>query len=259
VHEVEVVALRPPFALELLGHIGDDVVLLRVHRHDAAVLRHLREDAPEVAVRHADRAEGRENLEARDPRLDRLADLADRLRRDLTRQDVVEREVGVGVAADAEDGAPPLDALGDGHARGVGRGRQVEIAREVDDRRHAAEGSGAGGRRGRLGHDVGLPRPHLRHGDVDVRVRLDAAGDDDLAAGVDRAATAGQRARPAERSDLLALHPDVHVRDALRRHDLPTCDHEIEHGAPPRMPVPGVVTSRVVRGPGSPARMGCAC
>src|SRR5215813_10513874 len=94
-----------------------------------AMIRHLREDAPEVAIRHADRAEGREDLEARDAGLDRLADLADRLRRDLARQDVVEREVGVGVAA--EDGAPPLDVLGDGHARGLRR--QVEIAREVDD------------------------------------------------------------------------------------------------------------------------------
>ena len=149
----------------------------------------------------------------------------------------MEREVGVGVTP--EDGAPPLNVLGDGHARGVGRGRQVKIAREVDDRGHAAEGGGASGRLGRLGHDVRLPRPHLRHGDVDVRVWLDAAGDDDLAAGVDRAATTEQRARPAERRDLLALHPDVHVRDALRRHDLPTCDHEIEHGAPPRMPRPG--------------------
>ena len=44
----------------------------------------------------------------------------------------MEREVGVGVAA--EDGAPPLDVLGDGHARGVARGRQVKITREVDDR-----------------------------------------------------------------------------------------------------------------------------
>ena len=59
VHEVEVVSLGPPLALELLRHVGDDVVLLRVHGHDAAVLRHLREDAPQVAVRHADRAEGR--------------------------------------------------------------------------------------------------------------------------------------------------------------------------------------------------------
>jgi hypothetical protein len=41
-----------------------------------------------------------------------------------------------------------------------------------------------------------------------------------------------------------ALHPDVHVRDALRRHDLPTCDHEIEHGAPPRMPRPAAPARR---------------
>src|SRR4029453_3600244 len=118
VHEVEVVAVSPPLALELLGHVGHDVVLLRVHGHDAAMLRHLREDAPEVPVRYADRAEGREDLEARDARLDRLADLADRLRRDLARQDVVEREVRVGVGREA--GAPPLDALGAGDARGVG-------------------------------------------------------------------------------------------------------------------------------------------
>ena len=62
VHEVEVVALRPALALELLSHVRNNVVFLRVHGHDAAMLRHLREDAPEVAVRDADRAEGREDL-----------------------------------------------------------------------------------------------------------------------------------------------------------------------------------------------------
>ena len=90
VDEVEVAALGPSLALEGLGHVRDDVVLLRVHGHDAAVPRYLGEDAPEVAVRDTDRPEGREDLEARDAFLDRFADLADRLRRDLAGQDVVE-------------------------------------------------------------------------------------------------------------------------------------------------------------------------
>ena len=78
------------------------------------------------------------------PSCDRLADLADRLRRHLARQDVVEGEVGVGVAA--EDVAPPLDGLAR-WTRGARRvGGEVQVAGEVDDRRHPAKGRRAAGR-----------------------------------------------------------------------------------------------------------------
>ena len=116
--EVEVVALGPALALQLLRHVGDDVVLLGVHGHDAAAPGHLLEDGPEVAVGHPDGPERREDLEAGGAVLDGLADLADGLGRDLAGQDVVEGEVRVRVPA--EDGAPPLDRLGDGHAGAPG-------------------------------------------------------------------------------------------------------------------------------------------
>ena len=233
VDQVQVVALRAALALQRLGHVGHDVVLFRVHGHDPAVLRDFLEDARQVTVRHPDRPERREDLEARDAVLDRLADLADRLRRDLARQDVVEREVGVRMAT--EDVASPLDRLRDRHARRVRIGCERQVAGEVDDRRHAAERRGARGRFRRLCHHVRRAAPDLRDRDRNVRVRLDAAGHDDLAAGVDGPRGVGrQRAGLAQRDDRLALHPDVEQRDALRRHDLSALDDEIEHGAPPQ-------------------------
>jgi len=100
VNKVEVVALRASLALERLSHVGDDVVLFRVHRHDAAVPRDLAKDAPQVTVRNTDRPEGREDLEARGAVLDRLADLPHRLRCGLARQNVVKGEVRIGMTAE---------------------------------------------------------------------------------------------------------------------------------------------------------------
>src|SRR5262249_61748351 len=92
--------------------------------------------APQVTVRHTDRPEGREDLEARGAVLDRLADFPDGLRRDLARQDVVEGEVGIGMSA--EDGAPALDRLRDPYARGGRVRRQRQVTSEIDDRGDAA-------------------------------------------------------------------------------------------------------------------------
>jgi hypothetical protein len=74
----------------------------------------------------------------------------------------------------------------------------------------------------------------FRDRDRDVRVRLDAAGDDDLADGVDDAAgIARQGAGRAQRDDLLALHADIEPGDTVGHHNLSTLDHEVEHGSPP--------------------------
>src|SRR5436190_1302034 len=224
--------LGPSLALEGLGHVRDDVVLLREHGHDAAVPRYLGEDAPEVAVRDTDRPEGREDLEARDAFLDRFADLADRLRRDLAGQDVVEGDVRVGVTA--EDGAPPLDRLGDRHAPGGRIRRERQVTGEADDGGHAPEGGRAAGRCRRLRHDLRTTAPLLPGRDRHARRRLDPAGDDDLAVGIDDVAgIRRQSAGPAQRDDLLALHADVERSDTVGHHDLSTLDHEVEHGAPP--------------------------
>src|SRR2546425_9534379 len=65
-------------------------------------------------------------------------------------------------------------------------------------------------------------------------MRLDPAGDDDLAVGIDAGAgIRRQSAGPAQRDDLLALHADVERSDTVGHHDLSTLDHEVEHGAPP--------------------------
>ncbi len=220
--------LSPPLALELVGHVRDDVVLLGVHGHDAAVLGNLGKDAPEVAVRHPNGAEGREDLEAGGAVLDRLADLADGLRRDLTGQDVMKGEVGVRVAT--EDGTAPLDRLCDRHPRSSRIRREGEIAREVDDRRHPAEGGGPAGSFGGLRHHVRVSRPRFGHRNIDVGMGLDSTRDDDLAACIDDSSgAAGQRSRPAERRDPLALDANVELGRTLRRHHLAPGDHKIQH------------------------------
>ena len=64
-----------------------------------------------------------------------------------------------------------------------------------------------------------------------VHVRIDAAGDDELAGRVDDAGgVAWQRTGRGDGDDALALDADVPGAHALGSDDLSTADHEIEHG-----------------------------
>jgi len=47
---MQIMPLIVSFPDELLGHIGDDVVLLGMHGHDAAVFGHLYKHRPQVTI-----------------------------------------------------------------------------------------------------------------------------------------------------------------------------------------------------------------
>ena len=104
-HEVHVRAVHPPFLAEALVVELDEVLVLAVDDHDAAVrgdLLHGEADAPEVeavaralGVRRQD--VGREDLEGRVPLLDRLGNLLEDAERQRARQRDVEGVVHVGL------------------------------------------------------------------------------------------------------------------------------------------------------------------
>src|SRR5262245_40313448 len=50
VDEVDVVALILPFALELLGHVGNNVIVFCMHGHNSAMLGDFSKETPEVPV-----------------------------------------------------------------------------------------------------------------------------------------------------------------------------------------------------------------
>ncbi len=70
-----------------------------------------------------------------------------------------------------------------------------------------------------------------RHGPFAVGVRIDAAGHDDLAGGVDGAGdVAGEGAGRSDGDDLVALDRDVPGANAVGGDHAVTLDDEIEHG-----------------------------
>ena len=202
-------------AFQLRLHVGDDVVLLGVDGHDAAVLADLLEDLPQMAHGNAG-VEGGKDLEAGDAGLDGLADLAHSAGRDGSRQDVMEGVVGVGVPP---EGVPPrLDLRHDGVGRRHRARCQGQRPREIDVGGDASEGCGAARRFRRLGEDAVVSAgPVVGHRHVDVGVRLDTAGQDDHARGVDGLAGPDvvKHSRRGHRRDLLPLyapHPSVRRR-----------------------------------------------
>src|SRR5262245_42079836 len=77
VHQVEIIALRSPFSLQLLRHIANDLILLSMYSHNTAMFGHFSEDGPQMTVGDTDGMKGGKDLETGDPFLNRLADLTD--------------------------------------------------------------------------------------------------------------------------------------------------------------------------------------
>ena len=173
-----------------------------------------------------------EHLEGREARLDRLGQLVEHLEPELALERDVEGVVGVGVALPAR--GPCLD-----HLLHVGAGaHEAEVhvgGRTAEDHPPRVV----------LGTERVKVLFRLHRDEVrQVRVRLDAARDHDLPAGVDDPprlqATVGQ----PERDDALALDGHVPSADALRRHHVPAPNQQIQ----PDRTLPRSATPRVLDG-----------
>ena len=232
VHQMQVIALVPAFPLKLLFHVGDDVVVFGVYGHDAPVVRHLLENILQVAVGAPGGIEGGEYLEAGHPRLDSLADLADGFRGHCPGHDVVESEVGIGMAG---KGVAALFHLlhdgvcGWGFPRGDG-----QVAGEVDEGGDAAKGRRPAGCFGRLGDNLGAARPHPGHRNTDVGVRFDSAGQDDFARRVDDSeGFYVQGTGPGHGGYNTTLNADVQFGDAFGGHYPSAANNQVQHRCPP--------------------------
>src|SRR6267378_978123 len=136
-------ALTVAFTDELFGHVGDDVVLLGMHRHDASMLGHFGKHRPQVAIGYTEIRKGRKNFKAGNALLHCFANLAEGRRGDTTSQDVMEGKIRIGMAA--KDIASAFDLCRDGRWGCLMAQGRIEIAGEVDDGRHPSKGRSAAG------------------------------------------------------------------------------------------------------------------
>src|SRR5262245_19307078 len=118
VDEVDVVTLILSFTLELLGHVGNNVIVFCMHSHNSAVLGDFSEETPEVPVGDTHRGLVRrslhrvihgKNLETADPFFDRLTYFSDGFRPDLSGDNVMERIISVTMSV--KDLAPSLNGF----------------------------------------------------------------------------------------------------------------------------------------------------
>src|SRR5215468_62735 len=226
VDEVHVRPVHASFLAEALVVELDEILVLAVDDHDAAVLGRLlhgEADAPEVEtvarpLRMRRQHVGGEDLEGWMPRLDRLGHLLEHAQGESAGQGDVEGIVHVRL---------PLPALGP----------LLEYGHDVVARPHVAEVD-VGGRapashapRVLLGAEGQGRLLRVRHDAVgEMRVGLHAARGHDEAGGVDDLCRlAGQGPRSAQHRDAPVLDTHVPGPHALRRDDASATDHEIEH------------------------------
>src|SRR6266568_6407924 len=181
--QMEVMALSVAFTDELVGHVGDDVVLLGMHRHDAPVLGHFGKHRPQVAIGHTETRKGRKNFKTGDALLHRFANLAEGRWGDTAGENVVEGKIRIGMAA--KDIAPAVDLCRDGRWSWLMVQGRIEIAGEVDDGRHPSKSRSAAGCFRRLGHYFRTSGPPLGHRNSNMGVRLDAARQHYVTLGLD--------------------------------------------------------------------------
>src|SRR2546423_359368 len=139
--QMQVMALSVAFTGELFGHVGDDVVLLGMHRHDPPVLGHFGKHRPQVAIGYTETGKGRKNFKTGNALLHRFANLAEGRWGDTASQDVMEGKIRIGMAA--KDLASAVDLCRDGRWGCLMVQGRIEIAGEVDDGRHPSKGRSA--------------------------------------------------------------------------------------------------------------------
>ncbi len=219
--EGDVAARLAAFGVEPAGVEVDDAVVLGVHHHHAARPLGRVHHAPDHAVvgeqvpRRRALGERGEHLERGDPAADHLGQLAHRGVGDVLRQHEVERVVDVRLLV-----AELLDL----RAGRLHRAARPGLEPEVDEGRGAAVRRRPRPVERRLGpHRLGDP-------EVEVHVRVDAAGHHELAAGVQPLrGVLGQRARRRQQHHPAVPDPDVGAEPPCRRHHGPAGHHEIEH------------------------------
>src|SRR5437879_3348472 len=104
-------ALIVAFTDELVGHVGDDVVLFGMHRHDASMLGHFCKHRPQVTIGHTEARKGRKNFKASNALLHCFANLAESRWGDTAGENVMEGKICIGMAA--KDLAPAVDLCRD--------------------------------------------------------------------------------------------------------------------------------------------------
>src|SRR3990172_5305301 len=122
-----------------------------------------------------------EDFEAGQSSLNSFTNLVDGLGSSLQlipSEDIVEGEVGIAMIL--EDLAPLLNNFHDRFLIRPVNWCEVKIACEVQDRRHAAKGSGPARHLRRRGYYFGTTPPLFWYGNTNMRVGLNAAREDDL-------------------------------------------------------------------------------
>jgi hypothetical protein len=202
------------------NQLVDGDAVLGVHHDGGADGPRLGHGAQDLTVRRVEHARvSHEHLEAVHAGLDAGLHLLERAVVDVRHdhvEAVVHRAVAVRLAVPLVQGGQQRGPLG--------------LHREVDDRGGAAPGrrGGAGGER------VGREGAAERH--LQVRVRVDAAGDDVRAVGVDdpvghpRPLLGDVRAGRGQRGDALAVDEHVGGQRAGRVDDRATADQRHHHG-----------------------------
>src|SRR5712691_4667083 len=230
--QMQVMALSIAFTDELFGHVGDDVVLLGMHRHDAPVPGHFGKHRPQVAIGHTETRKGRKNFKTGNALLHRFANLAEGCWGDTAGENVVEGKVRIGMAA--KDLAPAVDLCRDGLWGWLMAQGRIEIASEVDDGRHPSKSRSAAGCFRRLGHHFRTSSPPLGHRNSNMGVRLNAARQYNVALRLDDPGRlCRQGARRGDRNDGTILDPDIALSHLFWGDHQATANDQIEHRPPP--------------------------
>src|SRR5215475_8216506 len=97
--QMQIMTLIVAFTDELFGHVGDDVVLLGMHRHNAPVLGYFGKYRPQVAIGHTETRKGRKNFKTGNALLHCFANLAEGRWGDTAGENIVEGEIRIGMTA----------------------------------------------------------------------------------------------------------------------------------------------------------------
>ena len=223
-HLGHVLEARAGFADHLVVHVHHDIVVFAMDHTQAVLLRDHLEHLPDVAeIHHAPAAAGRDvggkHFYGRITRAQHLGELPKNLRRQRALDHYVKAVVTLALARPIF--MPVVDGLLDSFA--------VRPAHEVDHRRRAAIQRRAAHHRRRIG--VGHAAVGVWRIPFQMHMRIDAAGHDDFAGGIDQAfgGVGAERSGGADGNNFFALYRQITGGDAGGRHHPVAANHYIKH------------------------------